>query len=175
MLGMAGTDLAATTLRVAILYILTQPQAHMRLLDEFRAHRLLSGRSIETIVSIATASNMPYLQACIKETLRICPPFCGLLEKVVPHGGDVISDGRILPKGTHIGPSFWGIMRDTDVFGDDADVLRLERWVNTEKETLRVMERSAECGFSSGRYTCLGKDMAILQVNKVIVEVSIHI
>ncbi|CAF3594379.1 unnamed protein product [Fusarium graminearum] len=172
---MAGTDLAATTLRVAILYILTQPQAHMRLLDEFRAHRLLSGRSIETIVSIATASNMPYLQACIKETLRICPPFCGLLEKVVPHGGDVISDGRILPKGTHIGPSFWGIMRDTDVFGDDADVFRLERWVNTEKETLRVMERSAECGFSSGRYTCLGKDMAILQVNKVIVEVSIHI
>lgn len=37
------------------------------------------------------------------------------------------------------------------------------------------MERTAECGFSSGRYTCLGKDMAILQVNKVIVEVSIHI
>ncbi|CAF3511829.1 unnamed protein product [Fusarium graminearum] len=172
---MAGTDLAATTLRVAILYILTQPQAHMRLLDEFRAHRLLSGRSIETIVSIATASNMPYLQACIKETLRICPPFCGLLEKVVPHGGDVISDGRILPKGTHIGPSFWGIMRDTDVFGDDADVLRLERWVNTEKETLRVMERSAECGFSSGRYTCLGKDMAILQVNKVIVELTFQL
>ncbi|SCB65020.1 unnamed protein product [Fusarium graminearum] len=124
---MAGTDLAATTLRVAILYILTQPQAHMRLLDEFRAHGLLSGRSIETIVSIAAASNMPYLQACIKETLRICPPFCGLLEKVVAHGGDVISDGRILPKGTHIGLSFWGIMRDTDVFGDDADVFRLGR------------------------------------------------
>ncbi|RBR23745.1 uncharacterized protein FIESC28_03450 [Fusarium coffeatum] len=167
---MAGTDPAATALRVAILYIITQPQVHRRLLDEFQANGLLSERSNETIVSFATASKMPYLQACIKETLRIWPPFCGLMEKVVPPGGDVLADGRKLPEGTHIGLSFWGMMRDPEVFGDDTDIFRPERWINTENERLRVMERTVECGFSSGRYTCLGKDLAILQVNKVIVE-----
>ncbi|RFN54531.1 pisatin demethylase [Fusarium flagelliforme] len=167
---MAGTDLAATVLRVAVLYIITQPQAHRGLLDEFHAYGLLSERPSETIVSIVTASKMPYLQACIKESLRICPPFCGLLEKVVPPGGDVLADGRVLPEGTHIGVSFWGMMRDPDVFGDDADVFRPERWIHTEAEKLKAMEKSLECVFSPGRYTCLGKDMAILQVNKVLVE-----
>ncbi|KAJ4006256.1 hypothetical protein NW752_010904 [Fusarium irregulare] len=167
---MAGTDPGATLLRVATLYIITQPQVHRRLLDEFQRYGLLADRSDKTIVSIATASKMPYLQACIKEALRICPPFCGLLEKVVPPGGDVLADGRALPKGTHIGVSFWGMMRDPDVFSDDADVFRPERWINTEEERLRMMEKSLECVFSPGRYTCLGKDMAILQVNKVLVE-----
>lgn len=171
---MAGTDPAATALRVALLYIITQPQVHRRLLDEFQAHGLLSGRPNANIVSYATASKMPYLQACMKETLRIFPPFCGLMEKVVPPGGDVIADGRVLPGGTHIGLSFWGIMRDPEVFGDDADIFRPERWINTENERLRVMEKTVECGFSSGRYTCLGKDLAIMQVNKVIVEVSLQ-
>ena len=94
---MAGTDPGATLLRVATLYIITQPQVHRRLLGEFERYGLLADRSDKTIVSIATASKMPYLQACIKEALRICPPFCGLLEKVVPPGGDVLADGRVLP------------------------------------------------------------------------------
>lgn len=84
----------------------------------------------------------------------------------------MLVDGRILPEGTHIGVSFWGMMRDPDVFGDDADVFRPERWIYTEKDNLRVMEKSLECVFSPGRYTCLGKDLAILQVNKVLVGVS---
>ncbi|RGP79771.1 cytochrome p450 [Fusarium longipes] len=169
---MAGTDPAATALRVAIMYITTQPQVHKRLLNEFESYGLLTKPPIEEIIPAAKASKMPYLQACIKESLRICPPFCGLLEKVVPPGGDVLEDGRVLPEGTHIGLSFWGMMRDPKVFGDDADVFRPERWFHTDEEKLRVMERSVECVFSAGRFTCLGKDLAILQVNKVIVEDS---
>lgn len=170
---MAGTDLAATVLHVAILYIVTQRQAHRRLFEEFQCHNLLSERTDETVISIATAYKMPYLQACIKESLRICPPFCGLLEKVVPPGGDVLHDGRLLPEGTHIGVSFWGMMRDPEVFGGNADVFRPEHWIYTEKDKLRAMERSLECVFSPGRYTCPGKDLAILQVNKMLVEVSL--
>jgi len=171
---MAGTDLGATLLRVSILYITTHPQVHNSLLHEFERFGLLPAPDVESVISMAAATSMPYLQACIKESLRINPPFCGLLEKVVPPGGDTLPDGRFMPEGTHIGISFWGMMRDPAVFGDDTDVFRPERWLarhQTSKDQLKLMEKSLECVFSPGRYTCLGKDIAILQVNKVIVEV----
>ena len=45
---------------------------------------------------------MPYLQAVIKEGLRIHPPITGLLTKVVNPGGEV-AKGRFVPGGTGIG------------------------------------------------------------------------
>jgi cytochrome P450 len=45
---------------------------------------------------------MPYLQAVIKEGLRIFPPVAGLMSKEVPPGGDAFN-GLYIPEGTKIG------------------------------------------------------------------------
>jgi len=173
---MVGTDLVATVLRVAVLHIATNPSALETLLQEIKAYGLLKKVSTEDIVPYSVAKTMPYVQACIKETLRIHPPFCGLLEKVVPKGGDVLPNGQFVPEGTHIGFSFWGAMRDKTVFGEDADLFRPERWLEgngKSRSEMSLMEKTLECAFSPGRYTCLGKDVAIMLLNKSIVEVRI--
>lgn len=124
-----------------------------------------------TVVADAEAHSMPYLQAVIKEGLRIHPPVVGLQFKDVPRGGDTVN-GVFLPEGTKIGWCGWGIVRRPEIFGDDADEFRPERWLESPPDRLREMESALELVFGFGRWQCLGKSIALMELNKVLVEVS---
>jgi cytochrome P450 len=134
---------------------------------------IASGRISSPVIRDAEAREMPYLQACIKEGLRIWPPLTGLMTKLVPPGGDTFN-GMFIPGETEIAYSAWGVHHDKRVYGEDADVYRPERWFasHTAPEKLAAMERSIELVFGSGRYGCLGKSVAIVELNKVFVQVS---
>lgn len=114
---------------------------------------------------------MPYLQAVIKEGLRIFPPVTGLMSKDVPEGGDTIN-GIYIPDGTKIGYCAWGLFRSKDIWGEDAAVFRPERWIEGSPEKIREREATLELIFSYGRWQCLGKNIALIELNKVYVEVS---
>ena len=130
-------------------------------------------RPSQPIITDAEARAMPYLQAVIKEGLRIHPPVVGLMSKEVPAGGDTFK-GQYLPGGTKIGYCAWGIFRRTDVWGEDANEFRPERWLDSSKDQLRLMEGTLELVFGYGRWQCLGKNIALMELNKVFVEVSIQ-
>jgi cytochrome P450 len=125
------------------------------------------------IVTDAEARAMPYLQAVIKEGLRIHPPVVGLMSKEVPQGGDTFK-GHYLPEGTKIGYCAWGIFRRTDIWGEDSDEFRPERWLHSSVNSLRTMEATLELVFGYGRWQCLGKNIALMELNKVFVEVSLE-
>lgn len=57
--------------------------------------------SLSSPVQDHEARALPYLQACIKEGLRMFPPIAGPLDKEVPPGGDMFN-GVFLPGGTNI-------------------------------------------------------------------------
>lgn len=58
------------------------------------------------------------------------------------------------------------------MYGADADVFRPERWLEVEDEgRLESMRRSVELVFGYGKYGCLGKGIAFLELNKVFAEV----
>ena len=65
----------------------------------------------------------------------------------------------------------WAIQRSTIVFGQDANVFRPERWLNTTDPQLQEMERSVELIFGYGRFKCLGRSVAFIELNKIFVEV----
>jgi cytochrome P450 len=63
------------------------------------------------------------------------------------------------------------------MFGIDADAFRPERWILTSAggdepslEKLQKMERNNDLIFGSGRHQCLGKSVAMIELNKVFVE-----
>ena len=62
--------------------------------------------------------NTPYLQARIKQSLRILPPVAAPIPKTAFPGDDVI-DGNFVPVGTYI-YNGWGLLRNTagEVTGD---------------------------------------------------------
>lgn len=113
---------------------------------------------------------MPYLQAVIKEGLRIHPPVVGLMSKEVPKGGDTFK-GTYLPEGTHIGYCAWGLYRREETWGEDRHEFRPERWLESSPEKLKEMEGTLELVFGYGRWQCLGRNVALMELNKVFVEV----
>ncbi|CCF41329.1 cytochrome P450 [Colletotrichum higginsianum] len=120
-------------------------------------------------ITNAEALKLPYLQAVIREGLRFYPPVTGLGFKQAPEGGDVLN-GYFVPGGTQIGQNFFGVGRSLRVWGPDADVFRPERWLSAGEDELRQMNAALDTHFGHGKYSCLGKPIAMMELNKVFVE-----
>jgi cytochrome P450 len=101
------------------------------------------------------------------------PPTTGLGSKQVPPGGDEVC-GFTVPGGTQIAHNFFGLARLKSLWGDDADSFRPERWLEAEGdvEQLKAMSAALDLDFGSGKYQCLGKPIALMELNKVFAEVS---
>ncbi|EON66251.1 hypothetical protein W97_05644 [Coniosporium apollinis CBS 100218] len=165
--SMAGSDTSATVIRALFLYLITSPLVLAKLRSEID-DAIRDGR-ISSPIRDSEARQLPYLQACIREALRIHPPVTGILEKVVPPEGDTVN-GVFIPGGTFIGQCTWAFGRNVDIYGSDVELFRPERWLEAQGEELRRMERNVDLVFSSGRFQCLGKPVALLELNKVFVE-----
>ncbi|KAI9172175.1 Cytochrome P450 monooxygenase ABA1 [Paramyrothecium foliicola] len=163
----AGSNSSAHALRMTILSLVTTPTALAALLDEIRA----VASKVSTPISWAESQTLPYLQAVVREGLRMWPPVAGLGFKLVPPEGDYIN-GYFVPGGTQIGQGFFGIGRSKLVWGDDADVFRPERWLNVEGEQLRKMNAAVDTHFGAGKYSCLGKSIAMMELYKAIFELT---
>jgi cytochrome P450 len=97
MLIIAGSDTTSTVLAGSIFYLVHNPIAMQKLKDEVRN----AFRSVEDIrYSNPTPSSLPYLRACIDETMRMTPPAPGWLPR--KSLGATI-DGEFFPAGTNVG------------------------------------------------------------------------
>ncbi|KAI9817412.1 MAG: hypothetical protein M1827_001021 [Pycnora praestabilis] len=164
--SVAGSDTTATAIRATFLLINSNPSVLKRLLAEI--DEAIASRKVSNPITNDESKALPYLQACIKEGLRMYPPLTGLLAKWVPKGGDVIK-GRFIPGGTKIGTSMFGLQRNA-IYGKDTDVFYPERWLEASDERLVQMERQLEFVFGIGRWGCLGKTIAFIELNKIFFE-----
>ncbi|TDZ54681.1 Cytochrome P450 monooxygenase lolP1 [Colletotrichum trifolii] len=168
----AGSDTTAASLRVVMLYLLTHPRVYHKLrqeIDSFAERENPTG-----IISDVNARGLEYLQAVIKEGMRVHPPVTDSVPKRVPDGGDtVVVDGCsvFLPGGTNVNYAVWPLHLSKDVFGADADELRPERWLlERDGKKLARMNRVHELVFGHGRYQCLGRPVAMMEIGKTIYE-----
>lgn len=72
-----------------------------------------------------------------------------------------------------MGVSYPGMMRREDIWGDDAEQFRLERFLEVTPEKRREMEAVADLTFGCGQFRCLGRNLAFLELNKILFEVSV--
>jgi len=163
----AGTNSAAQAMRMTLLCLINNPVAYRRLQQEI--DDAIAAGAISAPITNAEALKLPYLQAVIHEGLRFYPPVTGLGFKQAPEGGDMLN-GYFVPGGTQVGQNFFGVGRSLLVWGPDADVFRPERWLGADKDELRRMNAALDTSFGHGKYSCLGKPIAIMELNKVFVE-----
>lgn len=135
---MAGSDTTAIYLRAIIYFLITQPLSLARLTTELAQARRQS--QLSEIVTWRECRKLPYLDACIKEAGRLHPPIGLSMERVVPAGGAEIG-GKFFPAGTVVGMNPWVVHRCREVFGEDADKWRPERWLEVDGTTRASMER----------------------------------
>lgn len=166
----AGADTTATAIKMIVSHIASNATVAKELKEEIQ--EAISAGKLSSPATYAEAMELPYLQAVIWEGLRIHPPFGGLIMKQVGPDGDTFN-GIFIPAGTRIGHSTWAVMRDAAVFGADVDTFRPERWLEADKEKKNAMQKQTELVFGSGRWGCPGRVVAFMEVNKVIIEVSL--
>ena len=109
--------------------------------------------------------NLPYLRACVQEAFRIHPAFAFYFERIVPPQGRTIL-GEHIPGGTVVGCNAWVIHQDKEIFGNDPEVYRPERWLESPERT-KVMDRTL-FHFGAGKHICLGKHIAYLEIYKLV-------
>ncbi len=93
-----GTDAMSTGLQSFVYHMIRHPTAWQRCQDEIQESQA-RGKCTDQVISFADAQDLPYLQACIKESLRLFGPLGTGLPRVAPEGGTRLGD-RIFPKGT---------------------------------------------------------------------------
>ncbi|KAJ4291335.1 hypothetical protein N0V88_006343 [Collariella sp. IMI 366227] len=100
-----------------------------------------------------------------------------IIGKDVPEKGDVVVvEGRevFMPGGATIGYSAVAMHRDKKVYGEDADLFRPERWFEPDEGKLAAMLKVNELTFGHGRWQCLGKNVAQMELNKTVFELFRH-
>ncbi|KAL0935691.1 cytochrome p450 [Colletotrichum truncatum] len=163
----AGTNSAAQAMRMTLLCLINNPVAYRRLQQEI--DDCIAAGTISSPITDAEALKLPYLQAVIREGLRVYPPVTGLGFKQTPKGGDILN-GYFVPGGTQIGQNYFGVGRSQWVWGPDADVFRPERWLSASEEEVKQMDAVLSTHFGHGKYSCPGKPIAMMELNKVFVE-----
>ncbi|KIW59976.1 hypothetical protein PV05_00233 [Exophiala xenobiotica] len=163
----AGSDTTAVTLRSLFYHLVRTPGCYSKLTDEIRAAE--NAGALSSPVTYQEGLNLKYLQAVIKETLRIHPGTPLPLERVVPPEGANLC-GTFVPGGTTVGVSAWVVQRDKRVYGADANKFRPERWLEPDADQLRLMERTF-LRFGGGARSCIGKNISILEVTKLVPQV----
>lgn len=120
--------------------LLAHPLTQQRLHDELVAMNN-EQKSTRPWPTWAEVRDLPYLEACIQEGVRLHPPLCLPLERVVPKEGITIGE-HTFPGGTVVGMSPWVVNRHQPTFGKDADSWRPERWLGLDAERHKQLENS---------------------------------
>ncbi|KAJ4422062.1 hypothetical protein N0V82_003252 [Gnomoniopsis sp. IMI 355080] len=163
----AGSDTTSTSIQSTLLCIVTNPQVYDTLRSEIR--RAVASGQVSNPIQDTEAKQLVYLQACVMEGMRKFPPLSQLRERVVPPEGDILGRFR-LPGGTFVGLNSWGVQLNKNIYGQDADIYRPERWLTDDTFKLQAMYQTHSLIFGHGSTKCLGMSMAMMEITKVIFE-----
>ncbi|KAF2744728.1 cytochrome P450 [Sporormia fimetaria CBS 119925] len=162
----AGADTTGTALGSILRFMLLDPRVFTRARAEIDAADK-AGKLSDPIQYEETRAYLPYFVACIKEGLRLNPPATNLFARVVPKSGRVI-DGTFVPEGVDVTSHAYVVHRDKELYGDDAEDFRPERWLEDERRAAEF--DAASFTFSIGPRVCIGKDIAIMELYKLLPE-----
>ncbi|RDX61201.1 Geraniol 8-hydroxylase, partial [Mucuna pruriens] len=104
-----GTDTSSNTIEFAMAEMMQNPKVMKRVQEELE---VVIGK--DNMVEESHIHKLPYLQAVMKETLRLHP----VLPLLVPHcpSETTIVGGYTIPKGTRVFVNVWAIHRDSSIW-----------------------------------------------------------
>ncbi|KAJ3114923.1 hypothetical protein HDU96_001480 [Phlyctochytrium bullatum] len=163
-LFLAGHDTTANLLTSAMLMIHTHPTV----LDRVRAEARALGLTPSTPVTWAHLPKLRYLDAVIKETLRLYPSVIG------SSGREVVSDtltllGHPVARGTVVQVDYYSLHRDPRYWSHPL-AFDPDRWLD---DTKPPHPPGAYLPFSSGAHMCLGNRMAVVEAKCLLARLCV--
>ncbi|PCH06350.1 Cytochrome P450 [Penicillium occitanis (nom. inval.)] len=165
----AGSHPTAYTLTAMVYYVLKTEGVLAKICAELESATLYG---TDGPVSYKNAKNLPYLEAVIRESIRVHPGFALVLEREVPEEGFHLPDGKVVAPGTIVGMDPWVINRNEEIFGPETDSFKPERWLQYRHESVDQFNARRQkmfntiLSFGSGARACLGQSLGLVELYK---------
>ncbi|KAK6140052.1 hypothetical protein DH2020_026187 [Rehmannia glutinosa] len=143
---LAGTETTSTTIEWAMTELLRNPSTMAKAKDEISNIVVNTEKFQENHID-----NLPYLQAVIKETLRLHPPLPFLIPRRAVRDTNFM--GYFVPKNTQVFVNVWAIGRDQECW-DDASCFKPDRFLGTNTDYRG--QHFELIPFGAGRRMCVG-------------------
>eukprot|EP00850_Spirogloea_muscicola_P012888 SM000085S23238 [mRNA] locus=s85:170102:172350:- [translate_table: standard] len=115
------------------------------------------------LFSFEELKQMHYLHAALSESMRLYPPVP--IDSKDASRDNHLPDGTFIPKNCRVSYSIYAMGRMESIWGDDAAEFRPERWLQDGHFVPASPFKYPV--FNAGPRTCLGKDMAYLQMKSI--------
>jgi benzoate 4-monooxygenase len=158
----AGSDTTSNTSCALLYHCLRNPGVIEKLRKELDA----AIPADTSTISFAMVKDLPYLDAVIKETMRIHSTSSLGLPRVVPPGPGITIQDHHFPAGTVLSVPAYTIHHSKDIWGPDADEFRPERWF-----TVNDKQKQAFVPFSYGPRACVGRNVAEMELALIVSNV----
>ncbi|KAL8216965.1 hypothetical protein R6Q57_023802 [Mikania cordata] len=147
---LAGSETTSSTIEWALTELLRHPDKMVRAKDEL-ASVLDSNQKLDE----SSIDNLPYLQAIIKETLRLHSPIPFLIPRKAFHDTDFM--GYHIPKDTQLFVNAWAIGRDPECW-EKPNSFEPERFLGSKVDYKG--QHFSLLPFGAGRRMCVGVPLA---------------
>lgn len=146
----AGSETTSSSMEWAMAELLHNPESMRKVKEELESVLIPNQKVTESDID-----RLPYLQAVVKETMRLHPP----LPFLVPRNSteDTNFMGYHIPKNTQVFVNVWAIGRDPDAWEDPLS-FKPERFIGSK---INYKGQNFELlPFGSGRRICVGMALA---------------
>lgn len=165
LLMVAGSQSTSGGLAATLFYLAHHPSKLSKLRSE--VHTAFATEDTIRYEGGSALTTLPYLRACIDESLRLSPPTPGHLPREIVGSDGMEIDGDWFPASTNVGVAPYAIHRNALYFPEPLE-FQPERWLaGPDKETHEGFA-SAFVPFSAGVTGCIGRQLAMMELCLVV-------
>lgn len=164
----AGSDTTSNTSCAILYYVIRTPGVLEKLQQELDNANIPLG----TVPRYDAVKDLPYVDAVIKETMRIhstsslgLPRLVPAVSPENPNPKPVEILGYSFPPGTALSVPAYTIHHSKEIWGKDADDFVPERW---EEGRLTERQKEAFIPFSYGPRACVGRNVAEMELKCIV-------
>lgn len=175
---LAGADTTQTTLTY-LLWELSRPcnERWKKKLHEEITNTFTSKDNNVVVDYNKLDTDLPIMNAIIKENFRLNAAIPGSERRFVPPGKTLKVGGYSIKEGTVVSTQPFSLHRNEDVFGDNINQFEPGRWLKSNDEDkesyenrMRIFERNMMT-FGQGNRMCLGMHLAVTEIKATVASI----
>ncbi|KAF7633686.1 hypothetical protein Mgra_00006867 [Meloidogyne graminicola] len=159
---LTGFDTTANTLSLISHNLVMYPNVQKKLYEEIEE---ICGLEEGEMPTYEQLNKLKYLDAIFNETQRLCPIAAAVVNRVCE---ETTTLGNItIEKGTAISVDLFTLHRNKNIWGEDSEQFKPERWLNEEGNKIKNL---AFYPFGGGPRICIGMRLGIMEAKMILVQ-----
>ncbi|KAI4521388.1 cytochrome P450 [Schizophyllum commune Loenen D] len=156
----ASQDAMSSGLTYGFQHLVDHPDVFAKIREELDR---VVGRDPHAVLTLDLLDQLPYLQAAVKESMRVKPPVTMIPYKTVKPFQ--IREDYTVPTGTLLIPTFYNSLHDPNVY-PEPEAFKPERWLDPEGSANKNPKNWI--GFGNGAHRCIGQEYALMNIALVL-------